>query len=210
MLSMPEIVHLATYDSLADWEAGLAVAAVNDPQFQRAPGRYAVRTVGLTTEPVVTMGGVRIEPDVALADLSPADSAMLVVPGAHAWDAEESAIGAFAEAAREFLAAGVPVAAICGATAGLARAGLLDDRTHTSNAPEYLAMTGYAGAARYVDAPAVVDGPLITASGVHPVPFAREVAAALELFTPEVLEAWHGLYATGDPAWFGRLMAAAG
>ena len=206
---MSTTVHLAVYDTLADWEAGLAVAAVNDPQFQRRPGRYAVRTVGLTTDPVVTMGGVRITPDVALADLSPAGSAMLVLPGAHAWEAEDPATAAFADAARAFLDAGVPVAAICGATAGLARAGLLDDRSHTSNAPEYLAVTGYAGAERYVDAPAVTDGPLITAGGVHPVPFAREVAAALDLYSNEVLEAWHGLYATGDPAWFGRLVAAA-
>jgi putative intracellular protease/amidase len=205
---MAHTVHLAVYDSLADWEAGLAVAAVNDPQFQRAPGRYAVRTVGPTTRPVVTMGGVRIAPDLALADLPAADSAMLVLPGAHAWDEGERLAG-FADAARAFLTAGVPVAAICGATGGLARAGLLDDRAHTSNAPAYLAATGYAGADRYVDAPAVTDGPLITAGSMHPVAFAREIAAALELFTPAVLEAWHGLYATGEPEWFDRLMAAA-
>ena len=46
---------------------------------------------------------------------------------------------------------GVPVAAICGATAGLARAGLLDQRNHTSDAAGYLAATGYAGGAHYVD-----------------------------------------------------------
>jgi putative intracellular protease/amidase len=34
-------------------------------------------------------------------------------------------------------AAGVPVAAICGATARPARAGRLDDREHTSSAAEY-------------------------------------------------------------------------
>ncbi len=202
-------VHLAVYDTLADWEAGLAVAAVNDPQFQREPGRFVVRTVGATADPVTTMGGVRVVPDLALADLDPAASAMLVLPGAHAWDEDAPPVRGFARAAGAFLAAGVPVAAICGATAGLARAGLLDERAHTSNAPGYLAMTGYAGAARYVDAPAVTDGPLVTASGVHPAAFAREVAAALALYTPEVLEAWHGLHATGDPAWYGRLMEVA-
>ena len=53
---------------------------------------------------------------------------------------------AFAGKAAEFLDAGVPVAAICGATAGLAAEGLLDDRRHTSNAAEFLAATGYGGA----------------------------------------------------------------
>ena len=51
----------------------------------------------------------------------------------------------FRAAARRFLTAGVPVAAICGATYGLALEGLLDDRAHTSNAAEYLAYSGYAG-----------------------------------------------------------------
>ena len=79
----------------------------------------------------------------------------------------------FRAAARRFLAAGVPVAAICGATFGLAIEGLLDDRAHTSNAPEYLEYSGYRGGDRYVDEPAVVDGDLITASGVAPVHFAQ-------------------------------------
>ncbi len=200
-------VHLAVYDALSDWEPGVAVAHVNDPQFQHDPGRYVVRTVGATRDPVTTMGGVRITPDLALADLEPEDSAMLILSGAHGWEAGANA--GMVEAARRFLDAGVPVAAICGATAGLALGGLLDDRRHTSNAPEYLAAMGYAGGPRYVDAPAVTDGPLITASGIHPVAFAREIFAALELYEPQVLEAWYGLYATGDPAWYGRLMAAA-
>ena len=55
------------------------------------------------------------------------------------WDAGG---GAFAAAAARFLDAGVPVAAICGATAGLARAGLLDKRLHTSAAAGYLMATG--------------------------------------------------------------------
>jgi len=203
---MSSIVHLAVYDTLADWETGYVVAHVNHPQFQRDPGRYGVRTVAATSAPVTTMGGVRITPDLTLDELDPSASAMLVLPGAHGWDAGGDR--EMAKAAAAFLDRGVPVAAICGATAGLARAGLLDERRHTSNAREYLAATGYAGGRHYVDAPAVTDGDLVTASGVHPVAFAREVLARLEVYEPEVLEAWYGLYATGDPAWHGRLMAA--
>ncbi len=203
---MPSTVHLAVLDTLADWEPGLAVAHLNSPHHQREPGRFRVRTVGATAEPVVTMGGVRILPDLTLDELRPADSAMLVLPGADTWDAGGGE--AFTAAAADFLAAGVPVAAICGATSGLARAGLLDERRHTSNAREYLEATGYAGGAHYVDAPAVRDGDVITASGVHPVAFAREVLDRLDVYAPEVLDAWHGLYATGDPACFHRLMAA--
>jgi putative intracellular protease/amidase len=149
---------------------------------------------------------MRLVPDMVLDDLSPADSAMLILPGADTWDAGGNT--AFARKAGEFLEAGVPVAAICGATSGMAAAGLLDDRRHTSNAAEYLAYSGYAGGDRYCDAPAVTDGDLITASGVAPVEFAREVFRRLDLYEPAVLDAWYKLYGQRDPAGFYELMAA--
>jgi pimeloyl-ACP methyl ester carboxylesterase len=65
------------------------------------------------------------------------------------------------------------VAAICGATAGLARAGLLDERNHASCARDYLAATGYAGGDHYIDERAVVEGDLVTAGPQSPVQFAR-------------------------------------
>ncbi|HEY8581286.1 MAG TPA: DJ-1/PfpI family protein [Capillimicrobium sp.] len=205
MPTTPQIVHLAVYDTLADWEVGHAAAHVNDPSHQREPGRYAVRTVAETAAPIVTMGGVRIDPDLTLDELDPAASAMLVLAGAHGWMTGGN--GAFAEAARACLAAGTPVAAICGATFGLASAGLLDDRAHTSGAAEFLAMSGYAGGERYVDAPAVRDRGLITAGPAHPVAFAREILAELDAYAPEKLDAWHGLHTTGDPACYEALVA---
>jgi putative intracellular protease/amidase len=155
---------------------------------------------------VTTMGGIRIDPDLALAELEPSDSAMLVLPGADTWD--QGANGAFAQAARRFLEAGVPVAAICGGTLGLAREGLLDDREHTSSAPDYLATTGYAGAELYREAAAVTDGDLITAGPTDGLEFAAHALARLDVFEPEVLEAWKGLFSDGDPRWFATLAAA--
>lgn len=196
-----KIVHLFVLDTMADWEAGYAVAGIDQPAFQSDPGRYGVRTVGVTRDPVRTMGGVTIAPDLALDELTPGDSAMLILPGGMAWDGGEH--DRVAEVAGEFLAAGVPVAAICGATAGLARRGLLDGRRHTSNAAEYLgAVAGYAGQAAYVNEPATRDGDLITASGTAPIEFARLVFERLELYTPEILDAWYTLYKTGDASAF--------
>lgn len=200
-------VHMAVYDTLADWEVGFATAHINKQDWQRQPGRYAVVTVGEARRPATTMGGVRITPDMSLADLRPQDSAMLILAGADTW-LEAGGNAAFAEKAREFLQAGVPVAAICGATAGLAAEGLLDDRRHTSNAAEFLAATGYGGAERYVDEPAVTDGDLITASATAPVEFAREVLARLDVYEPPVLAAWYKLYGLHDPAGYFELMAA--
>jgi putative intracellular protease/amidase len=199
-------VHLAVYDTLADWEVGYATAHIDNPAWQRDPGRYRVVTVGETPDPVVTMGGMRIVPDVTLDAVDPAVSAMLILPGADAWLTGGN--GAFADAARRFLDAGTPVAAICGATGGLAAAGLLDDRRHTSNAREYLESTGYAGGHLYVDEPAVVDGPLITASSTAPVEFARAVLDVLGVYEPATLASWYKLYGQRDPAGYFELMAA--
>nr|HMQ54363.1 DJ-1/PfpI family protein [Anaerolineae bacterium] len=110
--------------------------------------------------------------------------------------------------AKEFLAAGVPVAAICAATAGLARIGLLDDKRHTSNAAEYLQATGYQGAALYQNEPAVTDGQLITAAGTAPLEFAYQIFNKLALYSPEMLEAWYGLFKTGDPSCFYQMATA--
>ncbi|RKT53146.1 DJ-1/PfpI family protein [Saccharothrix australiensis] len=203
----PQTVHLALYDTLADWEFGYATARLNDPQFQREPGRYRVRTVAETLDPVTTKGGVRMLPDLLLSDLDPADSAMLVLPGADTWlDGGNAAFGA---AARRWLDAGVPVAAICGATVGLAAEGLLDDRPHTGNAVEELSTAAaYAGAAHFSTERAVRAGGLITAGGASALEFGREILAELDVYEPAVLDAWYGLFRTGDPEWFGKLVAA--
>ena len=198
-------VHLAVYDTLADWEVGHLIAHVNNGYWQREPGNCGVVTVGESGDPVTTMGGLRVTPHLRLDEVRPQDSAMLILPGADTWLTGGN--GAFAEKAREFLEVGVPVAAICGATAGLARGGLLDDHSHTSNAPEFLAATGYAGQHLYREAPAVTDGNLITGSGVMPVEFAREVMAKLDLYEPDVLASWYKLYGRHDPAGYAELIA---
>lgn len=128
---------------------------------------------------------------------------MLILPGGTTWDGD--AHGEALAVARVFLEAGVPVAAICGATAGLARAGLLDDVRHTSNSREYLAATKYRGAALYEDAPAVTHGNVITAPGTGALEFALHIFRRLDIFTPEVLDAWYNLFRTGRPEYFEAL-----
>ncbi|MEV8316193.1 DJ-1/PfpI family protein [Streptomyces sp. NPDC059900] len=184
-------VHLAVYDTLADWEPGHATAFL-------ARAGYEIRTVAADSlDPVTTAGGVRIQPDLTLAGLRPEDSALLILPGADLWDAGDD-LAPFGRAARAFLDADVPVAAICGATAGLAREGLLDERTHTSAVSFYLAATGYKGGERYVDADAVTDGGLITAGPTEPVAFAREILGHLGAFEGEKLDAWYRLFHDSD------------
>ncbi len=200
-------VNIFVFDSLSDWEASYAIAGINNPQFQKHPGSYRVRSVGLTATPVVTIGGLRIQPDMTLDELSPSSSAMLIIPGGTAWD--EGKNSEIVEVARQFLDAGVPVAAICGATAGLARGGLLDSRRHTSNSIEYLnAITQYHGAELYEDELTVTDGGLVTASATAPIDFAYHIFKLLDIYTDPVLEAWYGLFKTSRAEYFYELMKA--
>ncbi|MFD5895820.1 MULTISPECIES: type 1 glutamine amidotransferase family protein [unclassified Streptomyces] len=184
-------VYLAVYDTLADWETGYATAHL-------AQNGFSVRTVGPTMESVTTMGGLRIEPDIALDQLGePGDTAVFILPGAGLWDSGDD-LAPFARAARRLVGLGFPVAAICGATAGLAREGLLDDRAHTSAVSQYLDATGYEGGEHYRDADAVTDGNVITAGPTEPVAFAREIFALLGVYEGEKLDAWYRLFKNSD------------
>lgn len=198
-------VHLFVFDTMADWEAAYAVAAINSPQFQSGPNRYRVVTVAATLAPVTTMGGVRIEPDVMIDAVLPEESAMLILPGGYAW--EKGGNSEALELGAQFIECGVPVAAICAATLALARAGLLDHLRHTSNAREYLISSGYRGTAFYCGSPAVTDRNVITATGLAPVDFAREIFKALHLYSPATIEAWYAMFKQCDASKFEALAA---
>jgi putative intracellular protease/amidase len=200
-----KIVHLFVFDTMADWEAAYAVAAINNPQFQSGPDLYRVVTAAASLATVTTMGGVRIQPDVALDTISPESSAMLILPGGHKW--ENSGNPQALQLASRFIAAGVPVAAICAATLALAQAGLLDHLLHTSNAREYLISSGYRGTAFYCGAQAVTDRNVITATGLAPIDFAREIFKMLNLYSTASIEAWYAMFKQCDAAKYPALAA---
>jgi len=188
---MSSAVHLLVFDGFADWEPALALAEL------RRSGGLEVVTVGFTAAPVRSMGGIRVLPDLALAAVDPARVRLLLLPGGELWEAEypreelEALLG-------RLEGAGTPIAAICGATLALARAGLLDDRAHTSNDPAYLKRaTTYRGADRYVDTLAVRDRGIITASGLGATEFAREVFDELGVFSDEDRRLWYHVFKHG-------------
>jgi putative intracellular protease/amidase len=196
--------HLGIYNTLADWEPGYLLVELRTGRFTGTT--WDIVTVAESREPITTMGGLRVVPDMLLEDLDPASSNLLILPGADVWDAGGG--GAFAAAAARFLDVGVPVAAICGATAGLARAGMLDRRRHTSAAADYLMATGYAGGNYYVDERAVVDGDLITAGPQSPVQFGCATLGRLGLMSDRTLQAYEGVFHKGDATAFPVLMQA--
>ena len=83
-------VHLFVFDSMSDWEYGYLAAGINNPQFQKSPGQFRLRTVSLSEKPVITMGGLRVTAELRLDRLRPRNSAMLVLPGGTAWDKKKN------------------------------------------------------------------------------------------------------------------------
>jgi putative intracellular protease/amidase len=198
--------HLGLYDGFTESEVGHLLVELHTGRYTGT--RFDVVAVAEANGTITTMGGVRTSPDILLDELDPTGSDLLILPGAESWDAGGGE--AFAAAAGHFLDAGVPVAAICGATVGLARSGLLDGRKHTSSSREYLGATGYAGGDHYIDESAVVDGDLITAGPQSPVQFARATMGRLGLASERTLEAYEALFHRGDLAAFPVLMEGQG
>lgn len=190
-------IHVLVFDGLADWEPAHALAEL------RRWGKRAVRTVGFTSASVVSMGGLRITPDLELKEVRPADVELLVIPGGDLWEGETYPRSDLESLIKALVAAEIPVAAICAGTLALGRAGVLDHRRHTSNMRGYLSShaTEYSGNAQYVEAPAVRDQRVITASGLAAVEFAREIFAELAIFSDADEALWfemfkHGRYPT--------------
>lgn len=200
-------VYIYVLDTLADWELGYVTAELNSRRFfKKDAPKVSVKTVAISKEPVKTMGGLTIVPDRSICDIEVDEKSVLLLPGANTWnDLKHSAI---IKKAGELLSAGAMVCAICGATAALANAGLLDQRPHTSNGAGYLEMVspGYKGQKFFVDAPSVADHNLITASSTGALLWAKQILERLDVFQHNTLEAWYAYFSTNEAQHFFALM----
>ena len=187
----PKSVYVLVFDGLADWEAAHALCEL------RRSGKFEVVTAGFSREPVTTMAGLRIIPDVTLEQLESGGAALLILPGGDMW--EQAPQPRVESLLRRFHADAVPVAAICGATLEIARCGLSAEARHTSNALSFLKsiVPEYRDEALYVDELAVADSGIITASGLGSVEFAREIFRVLSLYDEKDLRTWYDMFKHG-------------
>lgn len=200
-------LFLYVMNTLADWEIGYLTAEIHSRRYFSSPNFSCdIITVGHRKEAVNTMGGMRIVPDIEASEMEIGDEDILVLPGSDEWMKSEH--DGILELAKKRIDENKAVAAICGATAGIARVGALNEKLHTSNAVEYLKYSckGYQGEAHYVNEPAVNDRHLITASGLSPLHFTCEILKELRLFKPDTLSAWLKLNETMEPGYFFALM----
>lgn len=200
-------VYVYVLDTLADWEIGYITAELNSKRFfKKAAEEVVLKTVGLTSDAITTMGGLKVTPDCVIDDIVIEKNSLLILPGSNIWsDPKQNAI---IGKALEFLAAGANVAAICGATLALAFTGALDNRPHASNGAGFLDMfcPSYKGTKFYVDDVAASDGNLITASGTGGLLFAKYILERLNVFSSDTLEAWYNYFKTGEASYFYALM----
>ncbi len=185
-------VHVLVFDGFADWEPSYALSQI------RQTNAAEVVSVGMTHHPVRSMGGLTVTPDVTVEQVAPEQVRLFLLPGGDQWESSDidPRLLSLLETTQD---AGVPLAAICGATVAVARAGLLRGRAHTSNGLEYLRsmVPGYIRDTDYVNQLAVRDRGLITASGLGAVEFAREIFAELGVYADQDLELWYRMFKYG-------------
>jgi len=124
-------VYLYVLETLADWEIGFVTAELNSGRYLADPDAVTMTTVGATTQPIRTMGGMSVTPEAGIDEVTFHEGDALILPGADTW--MNGSHTSVLDRTETLLEDGVTVAAICGATVALAQTGTLDDREHTSN-----------------------------------------------------------------------------
>lgn len=197
--------YLYLLNTMADWEIAQITAELNSGRFLKN-GNVTIRKISNSLNPVTSMGGMSINVDMKLSEVEFSEGDLLILPGADTWTHEEH--NSLIEMVENLIDKGVIVAAICGATIALAKAGILNNRKHTSNGKGFLETfcPEYKGSDNYIDSPAVCDNNLITASGLAPLEFTYEILKRTEVMKEQTVTAWYKLYSTKEPRYFFELM----
>lgn len=194
---MTKEILFVLLNDFADWEGAYIAPSLSCGVEPGSERKYVVKTVAATKEPVMSCGGFKVLPDYCIDDI-PADYAGVVLIGGTRWFTPEAE--QIVPLVKDAIQNEKLVAGICNASVFLGMHGFLNEVKHTSNALEYLkafAGTNYKGEALYIDEPAVRDGNMITANGLFPLEFTREILYALEADSPKKIEKSYRMYKTG-------------
>ncbi|MCA1745498.1 MAG: glutamine amidotransferase [Bacteroidales bacterium] len=188
---MKKKIAVFLFEGFSDWEI-----AYLTPEINKSEG-FEMVYFSTSGDLVTSMGGLQVKPAKALKDLAIEDLEMLILPGGTTW--EKGGNKEIGPITKDMLEAGKTVAAICAATIYLGQVGLLNNLKHTSSDLNYLKAMApeYTGGDLYQNALAVTDGNLITANGIAPIEFAREVFKAIGLYGEEAIEKWFQLFKNG-------------
>jgi putative intracellular protease/amidase len=186
----------------ADWEAAFTSATLND-QIQNKRSEYFVKTVGLTNEPIRSIGGLTVLPDYSIADVPDSYSALLLI-GGMSWctkDRKPTEISSkLVPLVQRAMDKDILVGGICDASTFLGANGWLNDKMHTSNTLEDLkqvAGEAYTNEANYIEQQAIQHKNVVTANGTAYLEFTKEVLLTLKAYSKEDIEVHYDFYKSG-------------
>ncbi len=175
----------------ADWEPAFLSSALRGGVGEDHQVVYASNR----KEPITSIGGLTVLPDVAIKD-APLDADAVIFIGADgSWHQPQEEAKALAE---QFMQNGKVVAGICDAARWLGSIGLLNRVQHTLNDPgEMGAFPAYANKDGYRAEESVRDGRVVTANGNAPVAFAANVLRAMEAAPEENIQEYEDFHSIG-------------
>ena len=194
---MKKEIIFVLLNGFADWEAAHIAVCVNAGVKPERPVKYIAKTLSLTKDPVISIGGFRVLPDYDIYTL-PEDCAGLVLVGGDNWFSPEAE--SLVPLVEKMVRENKLVAGICNASVFLGKHGFLNHIKHTSNTLEYLKNTAgekYTGDAHYIEKQAVRDGNIVTANGTAQLEFCREILYALNADEQEIIEESYSFYKNG-------------
>lgn len=190
---MNKTILFVILDQYADWEAAYISSAIT----MLGQNEYQIKTVSLSKECILSLGGFRIVPDYDISCV-PNEYQALILIGGLTWRKETARqVQPLVEACYK---KGKVLAGICDASAFLGTVGILNDVSHTSNDLYDLkqwAGAAYTGETKYIAKQAVRDQNIITANGTAALEFAREILLALSVASEEKISEWYHFHKLG-------------
>ncbi len=177
----------------ADWEAAYISSAIS----MLGQGEYEIKTVSLSKDPVISIGGFSVLPDYNIESV-PDDYEAVILIGGMAWRNKNAR--KVETLVQDCFQKEKVLGGICDASAFLGTLGILNNVIHTSNDLNDLkewAGSAYAGEAKYIAKQAVRDKNIIPANGTAPMEFAKEILLALKVSSEEKIVEWYNFHKLG-------------
>jgi len=184
-------IYIYLFNGFSDWEISYLTPEINKSD------EFELIYFSKDGKSVTSMGGLQIIPKKSLKELKIDEVDMLVLPGGEIWEKEKDI--EIEKLCLELYKNNTSIAGICGATIFLGQLGLLNKINHTSNDLNYLKALApkYLGNENYQNTFAETDKNIITANGIAPIEFAKEIFRKIELKSEEDIEKWFQLFKNG-------------
>ncbi|MEI6864909.1 type 1 glutamine amidotransferase family protein [Flavicella sp.] len=184
-------IYVFLFNGFSDWEISYLTPEINNDK------NLELVYFSKDGNSITSMGGLQIMPTTSLRELKADDVSMLILPGGSAWEKGENK--EIKKLTLKLLKTGKSIAAICAATTLLGQLGILNDLKHTSNDLGYLKAIApkYTGSENYQNTLAETDKNIITANGIAPIEFAREIFKKTGMKSDNEIEKWFQLFKNG-------------